>query len=394
MWARIQLWCVRGLAALISIFVASGFAAAAGNPHYLVTNDDVPAFFPTSVTFYTVGTGGTLTLKQQVLTGGSGINGGFFGANRVVVLDNATAQCVYASEASNSDIVGIVVSTLQVGGSAVGSTGDTGLSNGIGMAVNAQYLYASFSDSNTIGTFQIQPGCTLTFVNDVSVSGLQGGIVDAMAIHGNMLIATYGDGSIESFDISNGTPVSNGDKQNSTGYIRAQGSSYPTGVDITKDGHFALFGDTSTSDTVEVSDISSGKLTKPVVYNLGAAIGSSNLMLSPDETLLYVSNTQGDVITAAFFDAKTGKLTTGCASGKLKGYVASWSYLASMALDSATGTGGVVYIAEFGTASSVAMIQVTSSAGKCTLTEMPKSPVSDIFSTGLLSIGTFPPRSF
>jgi 6-phosphogluconolactonase (cycloisomerase 2 family) len=394
MWARIQFLCVRGSVALISLFVASGFATATGGPHYLVTNDDVPAFFPTSVTFYTVGTGGSLTLKQQVMTGGSGINGGYFGANRVIVLDNANAQCVYSSEATTSDIVGINVSTLQVGGSALGSSGDTGLSNGIGLAINSQYLYASFSDSNTIGTFQLQPGCTLTFVNDVSVGGLQGGIIDAMAIHGNMLIATYGDGSIESFDISNGTPVSNGDKQNSTSYSKSQGSSYPTGIDITKDGHFALFGDTSTSDIVEVSDISSGKLTKTVVYYLGQAIGSSNIMLSPDETLLYISNTQGDVLSAAFFDTKTGKLTTGCASGNLKSYVSSWSYLASMALGSATGTGGFVYIAEFGSPSSVAIIQVTSSGGKCTLTEMSKSPVSDIFSTGLLSIGTFPPRSF
>jgi uncharacterized protein (DUF1800 family) len=33
-------------------------------------------------------------------------------------------------------------------------------------------------------------------------------------------------------------------------------------VDITSDGHYALFGDTSTSTVVEVSDISSGKLTR------------------------------------------------------------------------------------------------------------------------------------
>ncbi len=46
----------------------------------------------------------------------------------------------------------------------------------------------------------------------------------------------------------------------------------------------AIFGDTSTQIVVEVSDISSGKLTPTVVYTSKAGINSSNVMLSPDET--------------------------------------------------------------------------------------------------------------
>ena len=258
--------------------------------------------------------------------------------------------------------------------------------------MNTQYLYASFTDSNTIGTFQVQPGCSITFVGDITVGGLQGGVIDGMAVHGNMLVGTYDDGSIESFNIAGGTPVSNGDLQNSTGSHR--GNTYPSGVDVTSDGHFAIFGDTSTSTVVEVSDISSGKLTPTVVYQLGKGISSSNIMLSPDETLLYISNTQGDKITAAFFDTSTGKLSKGCTSGNLKGYVTNWSYLAGLSLEKTTGTGGVVYVAEFGAPSSIGMIKVNSAGGKCTLKELPTSPVSDPNSPGLLSIGSFPPRPF
>jgi hypothetical protein len=145
---------------------------------------------------------------------------------------------------------------------------------------------------------------------------------------------------------------------------------------------------------VEVSDISSGKLAPTIVYHLGKGISSSNIMLSPDETLLYISNTQGDKIAAAFFDKSTGKLSKGCSSGNLKGYVTNWSYLAGLALDQTTGTGGVLYVAEFGGPSSIGMIKVKSAGGKCTLKEMPNSPVSDPNSPGLLSIGSFPPRSF
>jgi hypothetical protein len=388
----IRRWFSRGAAVLVCLGVATGFAAGASGPHYVVTNDDTQSF--NGVTFYSVGANGVLTLQQQVQTGFSGIAGGYFSANRVVVLDNESQECVYASNASTGEIVGINVNTVAVGGSAYGSETDTGATNGVGLITNAQYLYAGFTDFSTIGTFQVQPGCSLSFVNDISVSGLQGGIVSAMAIHGNMLIATYNDGSIESFNISSGTPVSNGDKQNSTAYLKSQGATYPNGIDITQDGHYAIFGDTSMSTSIEVSDISSGKLTKTVSYNLGGTINSSNIMLSPDETLLYISNTQGDRITAAFFNASTGTLSSGCTSGALKNYVSSWSYLASLGTETATGTGEVLYAAEFGTASGIAMLQVTSAAGVCTLAELSGSPVADPNSPGLLSIATFPPRGF
>ncbi len=387
-------WFSRAAAVLAGICMASGFAAAAGSPHYVVTNDDVAPFFISGVSFYTVGASGVLTFKEEVQTGGSGIGGGYFATNRIAVLDSASAQCVYASNANAGDIVGINVNTLQVGGSASGSITDTGTTNGIGLVMNAQYLYATFTDSSTIGTFQVQPGCSLTFVNDVSVLGLQGGIVTAIAIHGNTMVATYGDGSIESFNTSSGTPVSNGDKQNTTGYLRSQGASYPNGIDITQDGHYAIFGDTATSTSIEVSDISSGKLTTTVQYTLGSVPNSTNIMLSPDETLLYISNNQGDRITAAFFDSSTGKVSRGCTSARLRNYVSNFSYLSSMGTETTTGTGNVLYIAEFGGTSAIAMLNVTSSSGTCTLTEMSNSPVADPFSTALLSIGTFPPRSF
>jgi len=388
----VESWWSRGAAVLVCLCIGSGIAVAASQPHYLVTNDDAP--LANSVTFYTITANGLLTPKRQVFTGGSGIGGGYFAANRVSVLNSGSQQCVYASDASTGDIAGILVGSMRVGGRAYGSPTDGGTSNGIGLAMNTQYLYASFTDSNTIGTFQVQPGCTLAFVNDVSVAGLQGGIIAGMAIHGSMLVATFSDGSIESFNISAGTPVSNGDEQNSTAYLKSQGATYPNGVEITRDGRYALFGDTSTSTVVEVSEISSGKLSRTVVYNLGSAINSSNIMLSPDETLLYIMNTQGDEITAASFDQSTGKLSAVCASNKLKGYSSAWSYLGGLALGTNTGTGGILYVAEFGARSSIAMVGVSSTGGKCALKELSNSPGADPNSPGLLSVGAFPPQSF
>jgi len=389
----LECWVARVTAVLVGLFLASGFALGASAPRYIITNDDVPPALATSLSFFTVGTNGQLSMKAKVLIGRGGIAGGYFAANRVSVLNSGkNGECVYASVSQSGEINGISVKTLQIGGHAVGSTKDTGASNGVGLAMNAQYLYASFTDSSNIGTFQVTAGCSLTFVGDITVNGLQGGVIDGMVIHGNIMVVTYGDGSIESFNISAGVPVSNGDKQNSTGSRR--GNTYPSGVDITQDGHYAIFGDTSPFTVVEVSDISSGKLTPTVVYQLGRAINSSNILLSPDETILYVSNNQSGTVTAAFFDKSTGKLSKGCTSRPLKGFVSNWSYLASMALEQTVGTGGMVYVAEYGNPSSIGMVDVKSGSGKCTLTESSHSPFADPNSPGLLSIGAFPPRPF
>ncbi|MGH9499069.1 MAG: hypothetical protein ACRD3L_07980 [Terriglobales bacterium] len=391
-------WLLRIAMMLVGSCLLSITAAGQGTPHYLLTNDDLPLpiipINPTSVTFYTIEADGHITLKTTVFTGGFGIGGGFFGLNRLAVLNNSGNQCVFSSEASTSDIVGIDVNTLTVTGSAVGSQNDTGTSNGIGLAMSGGYLYASFSDTSSIGTFQIQPGCMLSFVGDITVSGLQGGIIDGMAAHGNMLIVTYADGSIESFNISNVTPVSNGDKQNSTAATNMRGSTYPSSIDITQDGRFAIFGDTSTGIVIEVSDISSGKLTGTVVYKSAASISSSNILLSPDETVLYISNTQGDQVSAAFFDKNTGRITPGCVSGFIRGYSSQWSYLAGLAQAFTAGNGGGVYVAEFGAPGTIGLVQLKVAGGGCSMKETNLSPRVDQNSAGLLSIGTFPPRSF
>jgi hypothetical protein len=382
-----------GAAALLaSVLAASGIAT--GADHYLVANGDQSGFILASVTFYTVSPAGLLTLKKRVGTGGNGISGGFFGTNRVAALSSGSKQCVFSSEAGSGNVVGIDVASLTATGRAQGSDTDAGTSNGIGLAVNDQYLYASYSDSNTIGTFAVKAGCGLTFLNDTAVSGLNAGVVNSMAVHGSLLVATYTDGSIESFDISGGTPVSNGDEQLSTATTRSQDASYPNSVDITSDGRFAIFGDTSTSLVVEVSHIVAGKLSKTVVYKSTASISSSNLTLSPDESILYVTNTQGDAVSALFFNKATGKLTPGCTSGPLRGQSSQWSYLAGLALIEPTGNGGGVYVAEFGGPSGIGIVKLSTSGQSCSLQEDSKSPVTDANSPGLLSIGAFPPRAF
>lgn len=394
---------MKSLSFFLVLFFATGVFAASGPSHpskaqepaatsYLVTNDDSPGKAGVSgVTFFPIGSNGTLGSSTRVSLGGAGGGGGYFDVSRVNLLQGSNDGCVFASLAGPGEIGGIDINELQDVGDVSGGTNDSGLTNGIGIVNNGTYLYANFTGSNTIGTFAIEPGCALNFLGDVSALGMQSGNIKGMAVHGNILVVAYGDGSVQSFNVSAGLPVSNGDLQNTSGFAIDE---FAIGVDITSDGHYAIFGDQSTTTAVEVSDISSGKLAKTVLYNLGTAGNSANIYLSPDETLLYIANTGSGQLTAAFFNATTGRLTPGCTSAALKNFDNTWIFLSSPVTELTTGTGSVVYMAEYGSTSGIAMVNVASGGGKCTLTEAKGSPVQDPNSTTLLSIGVYPPRSF
>jgi hypothetical protein len=376
----------------------------------LITNDDPAAIYgENSVSFFQAGgspSAPTLTFQSTSTAGGAGAGGGNFGAPRIISLPDANTQCLYASNGGTGEIVSLNVSSQLLTGTFTGSVNDAGTSNGIGLGLNSNYLYASFTDSNTIGAFQILPGCQLVFLGDTPVAGLNGGGLYAIAVSGNTLIATYGDGSIQSFNISAGTPISNDDEQDSTGFA-LDNNNLPTGIDISADGRYAIFGDGAIQTLVEVSDISSGKLTATRVYNLAVGpkpvlpmtqmpgTSSSNVRLSPDESLLYIANNQSGTVTAALFNSSTGTVAPGCTSPRLVNFYSPWFYLGSLVTEGTTGNGSVLYVGEFGLQSSVAILKVQTSGRTCILTEAAGSPVIDpVVGVQLLSIWAFPPRPF
>jgi hypothetical protein len=369
--------------------VSSGFAQT---PHYLITNNDNSQ--GNSATFYTIGAGGQLTHATVVSTGGSGWDGlGYVVTNKInVAHDRVAGDCVYLSDyvaGPHPDVTSISIATLTVTGKFQGSQTDQATNLGMGLANNASYVYANFTASQTIGTFKKMAGCQLQFVADTPAVGLGSGSIVGMIAHQNILVVTFGDGSIESFNISSGVPVSNGDLQYSTGHT--QNGYNPTAVDITADGHFAVFGDFS--NVAEVSDLSSGKLAPTVVYSgLGSGSVLGGIWLSPDESVLYVSNFSSGQVEAAFFDKTTGVVSAGCTSPVLKGYNHLWAYVAGMATATRSGTGGALYIAEPDVR--IGIVRLTVTGGTCSFAEAPSSPVLDSSTETLESIGVFPPRPF
>ena len=377
---------------------AVSFAETKSVTHYVIT-DDAQELGGNTATIY-VASGGSsnpkLTQRKVVDTGGQGL-GGFFAAPDVAVVRDHQQQCAYVADGGSSDVAGISLATLKTTGRFTGSSGDQGE---ISLAASSRYLYADFYASNTIATFKVTSGCKLAFVGDTSAVGLNGGSVDGMALHGDILVVAYGDGSIESFNTSNGLAVSNGDEQLSTGAKNDGGT--PTGVDITSDGHYAIFGDIAREVEVEVSDISSGKLTTTVEYGgPGKHFGSEDsqvVRLSPDESLIYLSGGYTGKVGALFFDKSTGTVSKGCDSKRLRGWAVHFVGTGGNATEATSGTGELLWVAEVGGGdglpSSIGIVEVSSNGSTCTLTEATHSPASDAKTTFLTSIAAYPPRKF
>jgi hypothetical protein len=375
-----------GAAAFVFLFLAaSSVALAQSGTEYIVTNDDLAPELVSTLTVFTVSPAGKITEQGKIETG-LGIQGGYFAAPRILAINVGGTDCVFASAAYFSEITGVAIVTQQLVGEFAGSATDSGMSNGIGLAMNQAYLYAGYSTSSTIGTFGVGPGCSLSFIGDVAAAGLNGGTPDGMALHGDLLVVTYEDGSMESFNVESGLPVSNGDLQLSTGYAT---DNLPDGVQITADGHYAIFGDDSTTTTVEVSDISSGKLAPTMVYNVGTAFNSNNILLSPDESLLYITSNSSGQLTAAFFNSATGAVTPGCASKTLKLFDNTWVYASGLGTATNTGTGRQVYVAEYGGPSSIGVVTVQSNGAQCTLSEDAHSPVTVENASALMSLTVY-----
>jgi len=114
--------------------------------------------------------------------------------------------------------------------------------------------------------------------------------------------------------------------------------------------------------------------------------------LSPDETLLYVSDNLSGQVTAAHFNKTAGTLRFACISKPLRGHGTKWTFSSAIATEATTGNGAAVWVAE--DSDSIGILKVTWQAGKCTLTESNKSPAHDSNTPNLCWLNAFPTRTF
>lgn len=385
---------------------------------YLVTNDNVFVFGDLSpantATIYKIAANGSLKLVKTLRTGGFGGPGSFFASGLANVAHSKTQACAFVSDAHYNtlsltipDVAAINLATLKVVGRFPAHASDNGSLEGVGLTDAGNFLVAAFTGNPfftppippTLGTYQILAGCKLKYLGSTTATGVFGGspIGAKATVNGKTLVVAYSDGSVGSYSIS------------ATGKLKlisqegATTGAFPAGVDITADGKWAIFGDAASVPAVDVAPIKkSGALGPTVNYSpFNVSSNSNNVLLSPDESLLFVSNNSLGTVAAAPFNKSTGvvDIANSCTSGILKYFDQTWFFGAGLSFSSTTGTGGKIYLAEGGFAPAGIGILNYSNNEKdvpCELTEDPSSPASDPGQTtgGLVSIGRYPPRPF
>jgi hypothetical protein len=235
------------------------------------------------------------------------------------------------------------------------------------------------------------------------------------------LVVAYRDGSIQYFGTA-GTAITPGCEINSTGFTDGNGG-MPSGVDVTKDSKYAIFGDVTGPnpthgvtelETVPLPMICPGAVTTDYGggitasgIGLGGFIDSTNVWLSPNEKFIYVTNNgpnapQGFTtvdyaepaitgLAGAFPNPPCTPLHTN-PTGLLSpngGFFEPNGIQTSLT----TGTGARVYVAEYGSPppSAVALLKVDASG--CTQ-EAAGSPFADPSIKGGNQLNAWPPRPF
>lgn len=390
--------------ALIALaLMTTALTQAATN--YVITNDDNPS--GNSASIFSIGQGGALSLVTTIPTGGFGRGGGYAAASRVSVLRSKTQNCAYVSDALGpnnarpGDVASIDMSTLKLVGTYPGTALDSGALWGIGMAENpaGTFLFAAYSTSGTIATYAQGSDCQLKFKSEIIAIGANVGSVDGMKVtpSGKYLIVAYGDASIGSYAIN---PTTGALKLVNRYLVTDNGLA--TGVDITKDGRWALFGSVAigTGGEVEVANINAdGSLGATVGYiPIGQGSNSNNAWLSPDETYVYISNNASGQITAAPFNAQTGVINSAaaCTSSVLKNFNSTWQLLGNVITATRTNLGSPLYAAEWSYTNpgGIAIVDMSVTGGACKLVETGLSPIADPATDFLMTVGVDPPRSF
>ena len=320
---------------------------------------------------------------------GNGISGGFAGLDRIALGGTKQVTCGFVSDAGSSDITvfKVVNKVVTIVGKFTDAQG-SGKTQGIGLAsIGGGFLFAAYTTSRNIGVWEVLSGCKLKLFANYKTPYAVAGMRETP--NGKTLIVGYGAGvnKVDSFSIgTTGTLTEHGPYRADAG---------ASGVDITADSGYAIFGDTTSSTTeVEIYPINStGTLGADNHFGgngtLGDGKGSSNVWLSVDEKFLFVSNNSSKQVTSLGFTESPSlsyiNITTVNRPSKI-------SSVAGIATVLTTGNGGYLVLAEDGSPDSfVALLQINADGST---TEVSGSPFATGFGPGLQSLLVGPPRPF
>jgi len=341
---------------------------------YIFTNDNVQDDFGNNTTTaYKIGPNGKLAYLASYTTNGLGSSGEYYAAVGVLAVRTPSHECLFVSDGYSLDVAAFTMRLAD--GSLTPAVGSPFPLGGydlrvppanqsklptaeIGLAVaqkgKTTLLFAGDSVSRTISVLKVGFKCSLKLENTYTVKGAPEALKTTP--NGKYLISSL-LGQVDSFRI---------DYRHSAllelGPFPAKGAA--AGLDITCDGTRAYFGDLSGPTQVEVFQISpKGKLGQIQFFADDHGENSYNVLLSPDEKVLYVSNTQSGQITVLQVGADGKVSYSGIADLKSPG-----AYTQNMVT---TADGKYLFVAEENTPDQIGVLR----ANGTSLKEIGQSPV-------------------
>ncbi len=283
---------------------------ATAQNNFVYTNNDETG--PNTVSGFAVGDDGVLTQVpgSPFATGGRGgpeNQGRFFASNRIRV----TGNFLYASNAdpSSNNVSGFSIdpdtgSLTPVPGSPFPTGGDGNFGISLAVAPDGQFLYAGHHGSSNITTFAIGSEGELTRLGDLvpAGDGVNGMVVSP---DGKWLAAvlTYEGphGSVAMFSVDPETGQLSAVPGSPFSLDGGPPEGKAAGVDINCASDRLFIGEGAFSTTVDVLSIDPGTgMLTPIEgspFTPGVGINSNVPLLSPDGSLLFVSNTFGHSVT-------------------------------------------------------------------------------------------------
>jgi hypothetical protein len=283
--------------------------------------------------------------------------GGGLGSPRIVINNAGGGNCVFISDSGGISGGGPgdigVFDVPDFIANYTSNYGGNGYNDGIALASAKTVLVAGWTASNTLETFNIGAGCTLSKGTAITLTG-GGGAIDglAMALSGKFVVVTFGDGAYAVVKLDGATLGAENGPYVSNCY-KTQGL-IPTGVAVNPTGSYAYMDCVGTAPaTIDAFKVSTPNVT--VTNTLSAKggtaiVGSVALGLSSDGKLMDILGWYSGAVETALVDGTT-ITDAGCPSGNvsLPGYGSTWLTPGTINVlgTSASGGGGAV-VAEAG----------------------------------------------
>ncbi|MGO9123728.1 MAG: hypothetical protein ACLP6G_02445 [Terriglobales bacterium] len=272
---------VFALIAIVALFCSVSSAAVPPGP-YLLTSDDNPTAGGNSASAFSLNTkNGKITFLAELLSGGTGLGGGFFGATGTAIESNGS--CVFMTDTGSDDIAAFTISKQGVITHVTPNVGIPGMFSGnlaggsITLSPNGKFLASANSGLENISMWEVGAGCVLTHLADYvpSIGMDLFGFVGFTPNGKGLVVPAVDFEAVELFSVAATGVLKDVGNVGFSALAACADGCFPTGMDFTADSAVVVFGNATTAQNTVLSlNLGAKGLTNPQVWPIASCPSS------------------------------------------------------------------------------------------------------------------------